>query len=225
MLAGKITIKTQLILAVTVPCLALLLVGAASLRSMGHIKQQADELFQNTATPMRAMAEVASRIPRMRVGIDMMLLQDSYDQPLFLQLKEARNSVLEPYTQQCVHGHQGKRVVFGQRLMQAASDLFLGWTTGPSDRHFYVRQLRDMKAAPTLESFASNESLSTFGQACAWALARAHAKSGGQAAELAGYIGQSDKFDQAIANYALAYADQVKRDFAVFTAALAQQEL
>ncbi|BBF87807.1 hypothetical protein DLM_4235 [Aquitalea magnusonii] len=154
-----------------------------------------------------------------------MLLQDSYDQPLFLQLKEARNSVLEPYTQQCIHGHQGKRVVFGQRLMQAASDLFLGWTTGPGDRHFYVRQLRDMKAAPSLESFGNNESLIAFGQACAWALARAHAKSSGQAAELAGYIGQSDKFDQAIASYALAYADQVKRDFSVFTAALAKHEL
>lgn len=154
-----------------------------------------------------------------------MLLQDNYDQPLFLQLKEARNSVLEPYTQRCIHGHQGKRVVFGQRLMQAASDLFLGWTTGPGDRHFYVRQLRDMKAAPSLDSFTSTESLTAFGQACAWALARAHAKSGGQAAELAGYIGQSDKFDQAIASYALNYADQVRRDFAVFTAALAKQEL
>ncbi len=154
-----------------------------------------------------------------------MLLQDEYDQPLFLQLKEARNSVLEPYSQQCVHGHQGKRVVFGQRLMQAASDLFLGWTTGPGDRHFYVRQLRDMKAAPALESFDSAESLAAFGQACAWALARAHAKSGGRAAEMAGYIGQSDKFDQAIASYAMSYADQVELDFAVFTAALAEHKL
>jgi len=143
-----------------------------------------------------------------------MLLQDDYDQPLFLQLKEARSSVLETYTQSCVHGNQGKRVVFGQRLMQAASDLFLGWTTGPGNRHFYVRQLRDMKAAPSLESFATAESLTAFGQACAWALARAHAKSGGRAAELAGYIGQSDKFDQAIASYAMSYADQVERDFA-----------
>ncbi|MDW4559945.1 MULTISPECIES: methyl-accepting chemotaxis protein [Aeromonas] len=93
MLAGKITIKTQLILAVTVPCFALLLVGAASLRSMGNIKQQADELFQNTATPMRAMAEVASRIPRMRVGIDMMLLQDSSlrdEKGVLTRVKETR---------------------------------------------------------------------------------------------------------------------------------------
>ncbi|MDX7900851.1 methyl-accepting chemotaxis protein [Aeromonas media] len=93
MLAGKITIKTQLILAVTVPCLALLLVGAASLRSMGNIKQQADELFQNTATPMRAMAEVASRIPRMRVGIDMMLLQETSlrdEKGVLTRVKETR---------------------------------------------------------------------------------------------------------------------------------------
>ncbi|MEG0176052.1 MAG: methyl-accepting chemotaxis protein, partial [Aeromonas sp.] len=93
MLAGKLTLKTQLILAVTVPCLALLLVGAASLRSMGHIKQQADELFQNTATPMRAMAEVASRIPRMRVGIDMMLLQDTSlrdEKGVLTRVKETR---------------------------------------------------------------------------------------------------------------------------------------
>lgn len=96
-----------------------------------------------------------------------MLLQDNFDQPLFLQLKEARPSVLEPYTQACVHGHQGKRVVFGQRLMQAASDLFLGWTTGPAGRHFYVRQLRDMKAAPSLEAFTAPEALTAYGQACA----------------------------------------------------------
>ncbi|MGY6039695.1 methyl-accepting chemotaxis protein [Aeromonas sp. AE23HZ002T15] len=93
MLAGKLTIKNQLILAVTVPCLALLLVGAAGLRSMGHIKQQADELFQNTATPMRAMAEVASRIPRMRVGIDMMLLQETSlrdEKGVLTRVKETR---------------------------------------------------------------------------------------------------------------------------------------
>ena len=93
MRAGNLTIKTQLILAVTVPCLALLLVGAASLRSMDNIRQQAEELFQNTATPMRAMAEVASRIPRMRVGIDMMLLQDSSlrdEKGVLTRVKETR---------------------------------------------------------------------------------------------------------------------------------------
>ncbi|QEL57471.1 DUF2252 domain-containing protein [Chromobacterium paludis] len=149
-----------------------------------------------------------------------LLLQDDYDQPLFLQLKEARPSVLEPYTQRCVHGNQGKRVVFGQRLMQAASDLFLGWTHSADGRHFYVRQLRDMKAAPALETFSNAEELASYGQACAWTLARAHAKSGGCAAEIAGYLGQSDRLDQALADYAMAYADQVERDYAQFDAAI-----
>ncbi|POZ63204.1 DUF2252 domain-containing protein [Chromobacterium alticapitis] len=149
-----------------------------------------------------------------------LLLQDDYDQPLFLQLKEARASVLEPFTQLCVHGNQGKRVVFGQRLMQATSDLFLGWTRSADDRHFYVRQLRDMKAAPALETFANADELASYGQACAWTLARAHAKSGGCAAEIAGYLGQSDKFDLALADYALAYADQVEKDYALFDAAI-----
>ncbi|AXE30182.1 DUF2252 domain-containing protein [Chromobacterium phragmitis] len=148
-----------------------------------------------------------------------LLLQDDYDQPLFLQLKEARPSVLEPFTQPCAHGNQGKRVVFGQRLMQATSDLFLGWTQGADDRHFYMRQLRDMKAAPALETFSNAEELASYGQACAWTLARAHAKSGGCAAEIAGYLGQSDKFDQALADYAQAYADQVEKDYALFDAA------
>ena len=154
-----------------------------------------------------------------------MLLQDNFDQPLFLQLKEARASVLEPYTQACVHGHQGKRVVFGQRLMQAASDLFLGWATGPAGRHFYVRQLRDMKATPSLETFSTPEALAAYGQACAWTLARAHSKSGGQPAKLAGYVGNSDKFDQAIAGYGVAYADQVEADYHVFKTAIAAGRL
>ncbi|OHX22032.1 DUF2252 domain-containing protein [Chromobacterium sphagni] len=149
-----------------------------------------------------------------------LLLQDDYDQPLFLQLKEARPSVLEAFTQECVHGNQGKRVVFGQRLMQATSDLFLGWTHSADDRHFYMRQLRDMKGAPALETFASAGELASYGQACAWTLARAHAKSGGCAAEIAGYLGESDKFDQALADYAQAYADQVEADYRLFDAAI-----
>ncbi|WP_047258133.1 DUF2252 domain-containing protein [Chromobacterium subtsugae] len=149
-----------------------------------------------------------------------LLLQDDYDQPLFLQLKEARPSVLEAFTQDCVHGNQGKRVVFGQRLMQATSDLFLGWTHSADGRHFYMRQLRDMKGAPTLETFAAAEELASYGQACAWTLARAHAKSGGCAAEIAGYLGDSDKFDQALADYAQAYADQVEADYRLFDAAI-----
>lgn len=149
------------------------------------------------------------------------LLQDDYDQPLFLQLKEARPSVLENFTNTCPHGHQGKRVVFGQRLMQAASDLFLGWCKGPGNRDFYVRQLRDMKAAPALTEFDKG-SLTAFGQACAWALARAHAKSSGKAAEIAGYMGQSERFEQAVANYSVSYADQVEKDYEQFMGAIRQ---
>ncbi|MCP9758343.1 DUF2252 domain-containing protein [Aquitalea sp. S1-19] len=147
------------------------------------------------------------------------LLQDDYDQPLFLQLKEARPSVLERFTQPCVHGHQGKRVVFGQRTMQAASDLFLGWTTGPAGRDFYVRQLRDMKASVQLETFDA-ETLRAYAQACAWTLARAHAKSSGQAAMIAGYMGNSGKFADSMAQYSMLYADQVESDYDAFRRAI-----
>ncbi|MCW3481845.1 DUF2252 domain-containing protein [Neisseriaceae bacterium JH1-16] len=147
------------------------------------------------------------------------LMEDDYAQPLFLQIKEARPSVLERYTAKNKHQHQGKRVVFGQRLMQAASDLFLGWTTGPTGRHFYVRQLRDMKISATLETF-DLDALSAYGEACAWTLARAHAKAGGRSAQLAGYLGKGTKFAEAIARYALAYADQVEADYETFRGAV-----
>ncbi|WP_051229497.1 DUF2252 domain-containing protein [Paludibacterium yongneupense] len=147
------------------------------------------------------------------------LLQDSYDTPLFLQLKEARASVLEPFTQGCIHGNQGKRVVFGQRLMQAASDLFLGWTRGPDGCDYYVRQLRDMKVTIAAEDF-SVETLTAYGQACAWALARAHSKSGGRAAEIAGYLGQTSRFEDALALYATRYADQAEADYESFRRAV-----
>jgi uncharacterized protein (DUF2252 family) len=147
------------------------------------------------------------------------LLQDSYDAPLFLQLKEARASVLEPFTRGSIHSNQGRRVVFGQRLMQAASDLFLGWTRGPDGRDYYVRQLRDMKVTIAPEDF-SVETLTAYGQACAWALARAHAKSGGRAAEIAGYLGQTSRFEDALVQYARRYADQTESDYERFRQAV-----
>jgi uncharacterized protein (DUF2252 family) len=147
------------------------------------------------------------------------LMEDDYEQPLFLQIKEARPSVLERFTAKSAHQHQGKRVVFGQRLMQAASDLFLGWTTGPAGRHFYVRQLRDMKISAALETF-DLDTLSAYGEACAWTLARAHAKGSGRSAQLAGYIGKGPKFAEAIGRYALAYADQVEADYDAFRRAV-----
>jgi uncharacterized protein (DUF2252 family) len=139
--------------------------------------------------------------------------------PLFLQIKEARRSVLEsPDATQSRYAHQGERVVHGQRVMQAASDIFLGWAEGADSNEYYVRQLRDMKVSTSIERFRSS-TLVDYGAVCGWALARAHAK-GGDAATLAGYLGRKDTFDRALAGYAVAYADQVERDYAEFMAAI-----
>jgi uncharacterized protein (DUF2252 family) len=144
------------------------------------------------------------------------LLLAAPEDALFLQVKEARPSVLERYTRQRVV-HNGQRVVIGQRLMQSASDIFLGWSRGPAGRDFYVRQLRDMKVSPDVETM-SPRVLRLYAAVCGTALARAHDKAG-DAAMIAGYLGGSDKFDQAMGDYAVAYADQVERDYATFAAA------
>jgi uncharacterized protein (DUF2252 family) len=140
------------------------------------------------------------------------------DDPLLLQVKEARPSVLERYTGHARVPHNGQRVVVGQRLMQAASDIFLGWTRGPQGRAFYIRQLRDMKIAPAIEA-ATPGMLRGFAALCGVALARAHAKAG-DAPMIAGYLGSTDRFDEAIGDYAVAYADQVERDYATFVKAV-----
>lgn len=140
------------------------------------------------------------------------------DDPLFLQVKEARRSVLEQFTRRARVKHNGQRVVVGQRLMQSASDIFLGWSRGPSHRDFYVRQLRDMKVAPAIES-QTPRVMRTYATLCGLALARAHDKAG-DAAMIAGYLGKSDQFDEAIGDYAVAYADQVERDYATFVTAV-----
>jgi uncharacterized protein (DUF2252 family) len=141
-----------------------------------------------------------------------MLLMASQNDPLFLQIKEANASVLEPYTSKSRHESHGERVVTGQRLMQSASDIFLGWTTGEGGRHFYVRQLRDMKLKPVVESYNAARLLG-YARALGWVLARAHARSG-DAAMLSGYMGNSDVFDVAIEKFAVKYADQTERDHA-----------
>jgi uncharacterized protein (DUF2252 family) len=138
--------------------------------------------------------------------------------PLFLQLKEARHSVLEPFAGKSAYANQGQRVVAGQRLMQAASDIFLGWTDGEGGRDFYVRQLRDVKITPMIE-LMKPRNLVNYARACGWVLARAHARSG-DAAVLAGYLGKSETFDDAIATFAIAYADQNERDHAALVAAV-----
>lgn len=144
------------------------------------------------------------------------LLTDEQENPLFLQFKEARRSVLADYvkTKSRVR-HNGQRVVDGQRLMQSASDLFLGWTTGPSGRHFYVRQLRDMKISAELENFDA-ETFAAYGHVCGRALARAHAKSSGYAAQISGYIGKGDALADALFKYAQHYTGQNERDFERF---------
>ena len=132
--------------------------------------------------------------------------------PLLLQFKEARKSVLAPYAGAGPYENQGERVVHGQRLMQSASDIFLGWVRGRRGYDFYVRQLRDMKFTVPLAEMSPLQ-IARYGEICAWTLARAHAK-GGDAATISGYIGGGDKFAEAMGRFAVAYADQNEQDYA-----------
>jgi uncharacterized protein (DUF2252 family) len=141
------------------------------------------------------------------------LLLTDQDDPLFLQVKEARRSVLELPRGKSRYTHQGLRVVEGQRLMQGASDIFLGYTR--SKQHdFYIRQFRDMKVSAEIENFRPN-TLVAYATMCGWALARAHAKAG-DAAMISGYLGSADQFDIALAQYSEAYADLAESDFETF---------
>jgi uncharacterized protein (DUF2252 family) len=146
-----------------------------------------------------------------------LLMGDRDDDPLFLQVKEADTSVLAPYAGAGEYEQQGERVVQGQRVMQAASDPFLGWATGTGarGREFYVRQLRDMKGSAVIEGMAP-AGLARYGQICGVTLAHAHARSG-DAAKIAGYLGDDDTFDRALESFAIAYADQNDADYAEFT--------
>jgi uncharacterized protein (DUF2252 family) len=140
------------------------------------------------------------------------------DDPLFLQVKEAKASVLEPYLSRSAYKNQGHRVVAGQRVMQAASDIFLGWIRGGAGRDYYWRQLRDMKGSAKVEGMSPDE-LAIYGRLCGWVLARAHARSGDRV-QIAAYLGGGERFDGAIADFAKAYADQTERDHAALCAAL-----
>jgi uncharacterized protein (DUF2252 family) len=136
--------------------------------------------------------------------------------PLFLQIKEAEASVLEPYSGAAEYDNHGERVVEGQRLLQAASDILLGWfrVASPDDgmhRDFYVRQLWDGKLSPAIERMTP-DLLAIFAEMCGWTLARAHARSGDRVA-IAGYLGGGDVFDRALGEFAVAYAEQNQRDF------------
>jgi uncharacterized protein (DUF2252 family) len=142
--------------------------------------------------------------------------------PLFLQAKEAQSSVLEHFLGVSEYTNHGERVVSGQRLMQASSDIFLGWqrTNGLDgvDRDYYVRQLKDWKASADFEG-AVPSGATIYARACGWTLARAHARSGDRVA-IAAYLGKSGAFDNVVADFASAYADQNDRDHAALRAAI-----
>lgn len=138
--------------------------------------------------------------------------------PIFLQIKEAKASVLEPYVGKSMHGNSGERVVAGQRLMQSASDMFLGWFRAENGRDGYVRQLRDTKVSAIIEDW-NVKFLRAYGGMCAWALARAHARSGDPAA-ITGCMGSSSAFDDAVCEFAMEYADQNQRDYRAFIRAV-----
>jgi len=143
-----------------------------------------------------------------------LLLGDDDSDPLFLQIKEAQPSVYEALLGASQYANAGQRVVEGQRLMQATSDIFLGWLKDDQGHDFYMRQLRDMKVSIKLDAL-SPVGLTEYAAHCAWALARAHARTG-DPAEIAGYLGRSDRFDRALVRFARSYADQVEADYASF---------
>ena len=146
-----------------------------------------------------------------------LLLVAGEGDPLFIQVKEARRSVLEPYAGASVFANHGQRVVHGYRLMQPASDMFLGWSRGPK-RDFFFRQLRDMKISIMVETFGQAE-MDIYAGWCGRALALSHARSG-SSAMLSGYLGKSDAFDTAIAGFARSYADQNEKDHAALDRAV-----
>jgi uncharacterized protein (DUF2252 family) len=196
-----------------------------------------DEVLKNQFREYRESLEVDRRhllekfdvidVARKVVGVGsvgtrafIVLLQgrDAQD-PLFLQVKEATRSVLEDHLPRSKFANSGERVVRGQRMMQATSDIFLGWTKGvQADRWFYWRQLRDMKMSATIETMAPF-GLNFYAGLCGWTLARAHARSG-DAIAMAEYLGAGDEFDQSITDFSERYAEQNEKDFLAFTQAV-----
>jgi uncharacterized protein (DUF2252 family) len=194
--------------------------------SAGKLEKEAFAAYHDTLRDHRRillekyeMVDIARKV----VGIGsvgttcgVVLLVGSDDDILVLQLKEARRSVLEPYAGKSKYEHQGERVVSGQKLMQAATDQFLGWTTGPHPphRHFFVRQLRDVKVGANTTFWRRTE-FKSIPPVAGKILARAHARSG-DASFMRRYLGKHETFDEAIGKYAVAYAKQTERDYDVF---------
>jgi len=184
-------------------------------RTLGDDQRQLLERFEivDMARKVVGVGSVGTR-----AFIVLLQGRDSKD-PLFLQVKEATASVLEDHLPKSRYGQHGERVVQGQRMMQAASDIFLGWTIGQDvTRHFYWRQLRDMKGSIEPEAMTPF-GLTLYARLCGWTLARAHARSGDPVA-IAEYLGDGDAFDRAIADFSERYADQNERDFQQFVKAI-----
>ena len=186
--------------------------------------------YRTTLSPERAqlidrfeIVDVARKVVGVgsvgtRAFIALLEGRDQQD-PLFLQVKEATRSVLEEHLPRSVYRNHGERVVVGQRMMQAASDIFLGWTHGlDENRHFYWRQLRDMKGAVDVERLVP-AGLATYARICGWALARAHARTGDPIA-ISAYLGRSDTFDRAITEFSARYADRNQQDYEAFCEAI-----
>jgi uncharacterized protein (DUF2252 family) len=146
------------------------------------------------------------------------LLMAGEHDPMLLQFKEALPSVLEPYAGKSRYANHGERVVTGQRMLQSASDVFLGWTSDRKGRDYYFRQLRDMKMKIDLENMTRGDWLE-YVEICGWTLARAHARTG-DAALIGGYLGTNDAFDSALAKFAVSYADQTERDHTTLVKAI-----
>jgi uncharacterized protein (DUF2252 family) len=147
-----------------------------------------------------------------------MLMMAADNDPLFMQVKEARASVLEPYAGKSIYSNHGQRVVIGQRMIQTATDIFLGWATGANGRNFYIRQLRDVKISAIIDDWDAGM-MRQYGRMCAHALARSHARTG-DAAMIAGYMGTGQSFDDAIGEFAVEYAAQNQSDYRAFIKAI-----
>jgi len=203
----------------------------------GNVDGRVDDVLRNQFREYRESLEVDRRhllekfefvdVARKVVGVgsvgtrSFIVLLEGRDEkdPLFLQVKEATRSVLEDHLPKSRFHNPGERVVRGQRMMQAASDIFLGWTKGvQADRWFYWRQLRDMKMSATIETMAPF-GLNFYAGLCGWTLARAHARSGDVLA-MAEYLGDGDEFDQSITDFSERYADQNEKDYLAFTQAV-----
>jgi uncharacterized protein (DUF2252 family) len=186
-------------------------------RTLGDQHHPLEEYrYVHTAYKMVGVGSVGTRC------YIMLLLGRDTDDPLFLQIKEAQASVLERYAGKSTQRHQGQRVVVGQRLMQAATDIFLGWQhikgLDGVTRDYYVRQFQDWKGSADVETMLV-PGATLYSRICGATLARAHARWGDRIA-IASYLGKGDAFDAAIAKFSTAYADQNERDYAAFTAAI-----